>query len=984
MVKVISIFLTVILLTILFSILSPAQTLIWERKIEGEIISTALTDLDGDDSLDTVVISDGGGVYGVSGSSGEILWSFPTGEEDISPPALADLNGDKIWDILFATSQGRVYILDGPSGDKISDFKVGDEPIPYVAALDLDGDGVSEILTFDAEGGINSTDMAARGLWGIKMGSSLGSSPQFADLNNDKRPDIVTGLTDGSVHALGGVKGESLWSFKIGVERTSILALGDLGGDGVADILVTSGDSLSLIAGASGERLWEIKITSPVKSAAIVSPEGEIESWVLLASDDGVRALDGIEGSVSWNFAPEGGATWVSTKPGEESVIVFSPNGAIHQLTSRGLELLNYSLSQPPSIPILAGDLDRSGRLSVVSAHKDFLFHHKTAISLASDRVLEGGVMGSDPEASLDYYASPQAFAARESARSEALSATVVLAEEHYRNGEGHLKAREWTLAIEAFRKTLERYPDYKKEDVRRGIATAEDRLRESEDLYTKGLRDFDRRRWRGAIEFLRGAVVVTPGHSDAGEKIKQAQEELARAHAYYLTGLRFVEEGMTQEAVLQLRTALDVDPGHEEAKKLLREIGNLGTILIVALTTVIGGGTALYLVLWFRGGERRLGERIDRLEEELGKDPARVDVLAELSTLLLKVGRYDDGAVKVYEDALATGYNQDRLTQVLASIYLEDGREDEAALEIYERALKTSPQEEELLKAVGNIYLDQEREGEGALWVYERLSEIVEDEYLDRMLAYLYGKKEIIDDRAMRVYAKALSYNPNDFTLVSFLIQIHLIRHEPDQAAEMCRRGLSLTPEEKEEKRVQETALAVAFSRTADMYTENGRFSEAIDTLEYASVHLPESVEIDDKLLRLYEDRSTGNSGDDRSNRIKLARIYREKGKVDQAIAKLESLPLSDVHRRIDYVLEMGKCLTLKDKAKTAIRLIEQTLEGQKVNEETQELYYDLALAYQQEGLDDKYNITLGKIMVYDLDYKDVVQRVGKYNRQG
>jgi len=824
------------------------------------------------------------------------------------------------------------------------------------------------------------------------MGGTPSTPPYLADFNGDHRPDVIVGLADGSLYAMGGAKGNNLWSLKTGTGRVSILAAGDVGGDGSPDVLIASGDTLFLIAGASGEKLWETKAPSAVNGSAIGALKDKATPAVLLASTDGIYALDGAAGKAIWSFTADGGANWVQTKAGIDeklkSVVATSPKGIIYELTASGGLLQSYTLPGPFSGAFLTGDLDRSGRLSIISAYKDSLRRYRTDIPLSSGSVLRGGAPGILPETTLDYYAPAGAFAGRKPPeakdRTEDQRPSSALAEEYYLEGKGHLEENRWSEAIRAFKRASEIDPGYKKEDIRGGIASAEDRLTETKSLYDQAMRSFNRRQWRRSIDLLKQATSITPGYPEAQEKIKGAEEEMGKAEEHYLAGRRLMESGRAQEAVSQLRAALDVDPGHEGARKLLRSINNLGTIAIIALTALLGGGAALYLAFWFRGGDRRIERRIDRLQEKLLENPSRSDVLEELSGLLLKAGRYDDRSTKIYEKALKAGYNSDKLTEVLSHIYLRGGRSDETALKIYEQAFAAAPGDQALLKAIGNIYLDQEREDEVALRIYEQLSEVVEDEYLYKMLSYIYGKREATDDRAMGIYAKALSYNPNDLGLISFLAGRHLIRDEPDRAAEMCRKALSLLPEEKAKgsTKLVESMVRSCY-QTADIYAKEGRPQEAVDLLECASNLFPHRQEIVDRLLKLYEAQFDHGARDDWPNRLKLARIYREKGRVDVAMSKLVGLPPDDPAMKVGYASEMSKCLLLKGDARSAIYLLEEVLEGSRVSDETEELYYDLALAYQKAGLEDKYNITLGKIMVYDVNYKDVVRRIGESGRR-
>lgn len=77
--------------------------------------SPVLADLDEDGKPDIIVASCNGGIFAIKGSQGELLWRYDTGEElrIISSPALADLDKDGIADVIVGNEDGSIYVLRG-------------------------------------------------------------------------------------------------------------------------------------------------------------------------------------------------------------------------------------------------------------------------------------------------------------------------------------------------------------------------------------------------------------------------------------------------------------------------------------------------------------------------------------------------------------------------------------------------------------------------------------------------------------------------------------------------------------------------------------------------------------------------------------------------------------------------------------------------------------------------------------------------------
>jgi hypothetical protein len=183
--------------------------------------------------------------------------------------AAGDLNGDGNPDLLtdsWGNDHVAVLLGDGKGGFRPGPLlAVGKHPYQRVRIADVDGDGKGDILTTNLEGD-DVTVLLGDGKGGFKPSAGspfpCGDSPFFVaigDINGDGKPDLAVvnspsstadrrgrdGLTLLLGDGKGGFKMMAGSPFATG-KIPNRLAIGDVNGDGVADVAVTNTDSDSI------------------------------------------------------------------------------------------------------------------------------------------------------------------------------------------------------------------------------------------------------------------------------------------------------------------------------------------------------------------------------------------------------------------------------------------------------------------------------------------------------------------------------------------------------------------------------------------------------------------------------------------------------------------------------------------------------------------------------------------------------------------
>lgn len=176
------------------------------------------------------------------------------GSSGESSPQLADVTGDGAAEIVLATSDGRVRIYRGHR--LLRSWRVPTGFLATAAIGDVAGGPRPEIVAAGLDGRVYAWTPRGRALPGFpvrideraeddRLDRAIYASPALADLDGDRRLDIVAAAADQKVYAWTG-RGERLPGWPVlardrqGGDVAKILsspAIGDLDGDGSPDVV---------------------------------------------------------------------------------------------------------------------------------------------------------------------------------------------------------------------------------------------------------------------------------------------------------------------------------------------------------------------------------------------------------------------------------------------------------------------------------------------------------------------------------------------------------------------------------------------------------------------------------------------------------------------------------------------------------------------------------------------------------------------------
>nr|MDO8113607.1 PQQ-binding-like beta-propeller repeat protein [Candidatus Sigynarchaeota archaeon] len=230
----------------------------------------AAADVDGDGFAEIFATTNNNRIHCVSGYNGSVRWSSPT-SMSLATPLIADANGDGIAEIIAGSSNGTLACLMARNGSIVWSTILGTAAIAPLAVCDVDGTGSLGLIvktnTLSLVYGLNGTTK-----WQLPSSSIPIESAVIGDINRDGQLEAVISppkSSNGYIYCFSVETGAQLWrtaSYYLGV----MMQLADINNDGTWEACFSHQDGLVALSGDNGTVSWNY-LDSDLTTGLVIS-----------------------------------------------------------------------------------------------------------------------------------------------------------------------------------------------------------------------------------------------------------------------------------------------------------------------------------------------------------------------------------------------------------------------------------------------------------------------------------------------------------------------------------------------------------------------------------------------------------------------------------------------------------------------------------------------------------------------------------------
>jgi outer membrane protein assembly factor BamB len=316
-------------------------------------------------------------------------WEFDAQSSVTSGPLVADVDGDGKKEIVFGTKQGKLFVLDLNSGIKWfydTNEKVNDVELMFLDTEssssigstpnigDLNNDGTVEVVFGTELGILYCLDQTGRLLWKYKSDGGIRGQAIICDLYKDRDPKVIFGSMDGKLRVLNN-KGKPIWFFDAGSSIESTPGIFEKNSQ--ICIVFGTDDGTVYCLNDNGDMQWKFKTDAKIlaqPSFADICDEDRI-NVVIGSSDNHLYVLDDA-GELLWKYKTEGAIiskACVSDINNDKKfeVIFGSCDNTIYCLNWQGDRLWSYETDFWIGSEPIVEDIDGDGEKEVIVGSYD-------------------------------------------------------------------------------------------------------------------------------------------------------------------------------------------------------------------------------------------------------------------------------------------------------------------------------------------------------------------------------------------------------------------------------------------------------------------------------------------------------------------------------------------------------------------------------------------------------------------------------------